>query len=138
MPPFIRAWQCGCGITTELLYREVGEVECYILNTLPPYLWKDVAQYLTVGAGAVDGVLEHPERGEELGVLPQDLQLRHLRVLVLVGVFVLPLHAPDLDELAALAGRDDEPVARRVEDVDGLVVILAGPAVAPGACEEKP
>ena len=93
-----------------------------------------MAQYLTVGAGAVDGVLEHREGGQELGVLPQDLQLGHLRVLVLVRVPVPPLHAPDLDELAALARRDEEPVAGGVEDVDGLVVILARPAVSTGAC----
>ena len=50
------------------------------------------------------------------------------------GLPVLPLHAPDLDELAPLARRDDEAVAGGVEDVDGLVVVLAGPAVSASAC----
>ena len=70
-------------------------------------------------------------------MLPQDLELRHLGVLVLVRVLVLPLHAPDLDELAALARRDEEPVAAVVEDVDGLVVVLARPAVSSRACRMK-
>ena len=47
---------------------------------------------------------------------------------------VLPLEAPDLDELAALARRDEEPVAAQVEDVDRLVVVLARPAVSAGPC----
>ena len=45
-----------------------------------------MAENLSVGAGAVDGVLEHREGRQELGVLAQDLQLRHLRLIVLVGV----------------------------------------------------
>ena len=47
---------------------------------------------------------------------------------------VLPLHSPDLDELAALARRDEEPVAAEVENVDGLVVVLARSAVSSRAC----
>ena len=47
---------------------------------------------------------------------------------------VLSLDAPDLDELAALARRDEEPVAAQVEDVDRLVVVLARPAVSAGPC----
>ena len=48
------------------------------------------------------------------------------------SVPVLPLDAPDLDELAAQACRDEEPVAAEVEDVDRLVVVLARPAVSAG------
>ena len=57
-----------------------------------------MAQYLTVGAGAVDGVFEHREGGQELGVLPQDLQFRHLRVLVLVRVPGERAHMPSAED----------------------------------------
>ena len=49
-----------------------------------------MATYLAVGAGAVDGVLKHREGRQEFGVLPQDLQLHHLGILVLVRVPGVP------------------------------------------------